>query len=422
MTRVAIIGGGIGGLTAANALSHAGIEVAVYEAAAELREIGAGVALHPNAMKVLRAIGVEDGVRAVAGRSSWQVMRNWKTGRVIGRTSQRQQAASFGIEGATAHRADLLDVLAGALPAGMVTLGRRCTQARTDGEVAAARFADGSEIEADVIVGADGIHSPVRASLFGPDAPRFTGKICYRSVVAAAAVRGGRPSGGGAPRARAEDAQWPRAEGAQWPRAEVAQWLGPHGTIVLYPLRGEELINVVCHYDDASYRHESWITECRREEVLERYAGWHESLLRLFAAADTWYKWALYDREPIPRWTRGRVTILGDAAHPMLPYLGQGACQAIEDGVVLATALSAEAADPLAGLDRYERTRRPRASRVVLTARERGLSNHLTSPWAAWRRDLSIAWRRRMNRSDPEGRGTAWLAGYDASSPDVLVP
>jgi 2-polyprenyl-6-methoxyphenol hydroxylase-like FAD-dependent oxidoreductase len=398
MTRVAIIGGGIGGLTAANALSQAGIEAAVYEAAAELREIGAGVALHPNAMKVLRAIGLEDGVRAVAGQAQRQVLRNWKTGRVIGSTSRRRQAASFGIEGATAHRADLLDVLARALPAGMVTLGRRCTQVRTDGEVAAARFADGSEIEADVIVGADGIHSPVRASLFGPDAPRFTGKICYRSVVPAAAVHGGRPAG------------------------EGAQWLGPHGTIVLYPMRGEELINVVCHYDDASYRHESWITECRREEVLERYAGWHESLLRLFAAADTWYKWALYDRDPMPRWTRGRITVLGDAAHPMLPYLGQGACQAIEDGAVLATALSAEAADPLAGLDRYERTRRPRASRVVLTARERGLSNHLTSPWAAWRRDLSIAWRRRVNRRDPEGRGTAWLAGYDASSPDVLVP
>jgi 2-polyprenyl-6-methoxyphenol hydroxylase-like FAD-dependent oxidoreductase len=422
LTRVAVIGGGIGGLTAANALSRAGIEVAVYEAAAELGEIGAGVALHPNAMKVLRAIGLEDGVRAVAGRSQWQVLRNWKTGRVIGRTSRRQQAASFGIEGATAHRADLLDVLAGALPAGMVTLGKRCTQVRTDGEVAAARFADGSEIEADVIAGADGIHSAVRASLFGPDAPRFTGKICYRSIVAAAAVRGARPSGDGAQWSRADGAQWSRADGAQWSRAEGAQWLGPHGTIVLYPLRGEELINVVCHYDDASYRHESWITECRREEVLERYAGWHESLLRLFAAAGTWYKWALYDRDPIPRWTRGRVTVLGDAAHPMLPYLGQGACQAIEDGAVLATALSAEAADPLAGLDRYERTRRPRASQVVLTARERGLSNHLTSPWAAWRRDLSIAWRRRVNRSDPEGRGTAWLAGYDASAPDVLVP
>ncbi len=397
MTRVAIIGGGIGGLTAANALMQAGIEVAVYEATAELKEIGAGVALHPNAMNVLRAIGVEDDVRNVAGRSEWQVMRNWKTGRLIGKTSRQQQAASFGTAGATVHRADLLDVLAGALQADIVTLGKRCTEVQPDGAVAVARFADGSEIEADVIVGADGIHSAVRTSLFGPDAPRFTGKICYRSVVSTEAVRGARPS------------------------TEGAQWFGPHGTIVLYPMRGEELINVVCHYDDDGYRHESWIAECSREEVLERYDGWHESLLRLFAAADTWYKWALYDRDPIPRWTRGRVTVLGDAAHPMLPYLGQGACQAIEDGAVLATALSAEASDPLTGLARYERTRRPRASRVVLTARERGQSNHLTSRWAAWQRDLKIALRRRVNRRDPEGRGAAWLADYDASSPDVLA-
>ena len=124
--------------------------------------------------------------------------------------------------------------------------------------------------------------------------------------------------------------------------------------------------------------------------MLERYAGWHESLLRLFAAGETWYKWALYDRDPIPAWTSGRVTLLGDAAHPMLPYLGQGACQAIEDGAVLATALSAPgaASDPVAALGRYERTRRPRASRVVLTARARGVSNHLTSPLAAFRRDV----------------------------------
>jgi 2-polyprenyl-6-methoxyphenol hydroxylase-like FAD-dependent oxidoreductase len=397
MTRVAIIGGGIGGLTAANALSGAGIEVAVYEAAAELKEIGAGVALHANAMRVLRAIGAEDAVRKVAGRSQWQMTRNWKTGRVISKSSRQQQAAAFGLLGATVHRADLLDVLAGALPAGIVTLGKRCTEVLPDGGIAVARFADGTEIEADIIVGADGIHSPVRASLFGPDAPRFTGKICYRSVIPTQAVRGIRPA------------------------TDLAQWFGPHGTIVLYPLRGEELINVVCHYDDDSYRHESWVTECSREEVLQRYAGWHESLLRLFAAGDTWYKWALYDRDPIPQWTRGRVTLLGDAAHPMLPYLGQGACQALEDGAVLATALAAEAGDPPAGLARYERTRRPRASRVVLTSRERGLSNHLTSRWAAWQRDLLIAWRRRVNRDDPEGRGAAWLADYDATSPDVLA-
>src|SRR5580704_190794 len=394
MTRVAIIGGGIGGLTAANALARAGIETAVYEAAAELREIGAGVALHPNAMKVLRAIGVEDGVRAVAGRSQWQVMRNWKTGRVIGRTSREQQAASFGMAGATVHRADLLDVLAGALPAGLVTLGKRCIQVRPDGDVAVARFADGSEIEADIIVGADGIHSPVRACLFGPDTPRFTGKICYRSVVPAGAIRGPRPSTDG------------------------AQWLGPHGTIVLYPLRGEELINVVCHHDDASYRHESWIAECRREEVLERYADWHESLLRLFAAADTWYKWALYDRDPIPRWTRGRVTVLGDAAHPMLPYLGQGACQAIEDGCLLAAALGSNLDDPPAALQRYERSRWPRASQVVLAARARGEDNHLVSPLAAWKRDIGIALRKRL-LSDREGRGAAWIAEYDAGSPSA---
>jgi salicylate hydroxylase len=397
MIRVGIIGGGIGGLTAAKALSQAGMEVAVYEAAAELKEIGAGVALHPNAMKVLRAIGVEEEIRKVAGRSPWQVTCNWKTGRVISRADRQQQVALFGIAGATVYRVDLLQVLADALPAGVVTLGKRCTEVRTGGDLAVARFADGSEIEADVIVGADGIHSSVRASLFGPDAPRFTGKVCYRSVVPAEAVRGTGSS------------------------ASFGQWLGPRGTIVLYPMRGEDLINVVCHRDDEGYRHESWIAECSREEVLGQYAGWHESLLRLFAAADTWYKWALYDRDPIPEWTRGRVTVLGDAAHPMLPYLGQGACQAIEDGAVLAAALSAEASHPLRGLARYERTRRPRASRVVLASRERGLSNHLTSRWDIWRRDLSIAWRRHVNRRDPEGRGVAWLADYDATSPDVLA-
>src|ERR1700729_4208911 len=153
MTRVAIIGGGIGGLTAANALSRAGIEVAVYEAAAELKEIGAGVALHPNAMKVLHAIGVEDSVRKVAGRSQWQVVRTWKTGRLIAKTSRQQQASSFGTEGETVHRADLLDVRAGALPAGVVTLGKRCTEVRPGSDIAVARFADASEVEADIVVG-----------------------------------------------------------------------------------------------------------------------------------------------------------------------------------------------------------------------------------------------------------------------------
>jgi salicylate hydroxylase len=382
MTRVAIIGGGIGGLTAANALLRAGVEVSVYEAAGELKEIGAGVALHANAMRVLRFIGVEEAVRKVAGKTDYAVTRDGVSGRIISKTSRVRQVELQGIEPATVHRADLLDVLAAALPAGIASLGKKCVSVESGESSATARFADGTTAEADVIIGADGIHSAVRTALFGPDAPRFTGKICYRSVIPTAAVRGGALSD---------------------VAADNGQWLG-------------------CHYDDDSYRHESWVTECARAEVLERYAGWHQSLLRLFEAGDTWYKWALYDRDPIPAWTSGRVTLLGDAAHPMLPYLGQGACQALEDGAVLANALSDRrfASDPVAALASYELTRRPRASQVVLTARARGVSNHLPSRWAAMRRDAAIAVRRRLNRRDTDGRGAAWLADYDATSPSVL--
>jgi salicylate hydroxylase len=400
MTRVAIIGGGIGGLTAAGALRRAGVEVSVHEAAGELKEIGAGVALHANAMRVLRFIGVEEAVRKVAGRTDYSVTRDGITGRVISRTSRARFVELQGIEPATVHRADLLDVLAAALPEGTAELGKRCVSVESGASSATAHFADGTSVEADAIVGADGIHSPVRTSLFGPDAPRFTGKICYRSVIPTAAVR---------------------AAALSDVAADNGQWLGPHGTIVLYPLRGDELINVVAHYDDDTYRHESWVTECEGSEVLERYQGWHPSLLRLFEAGQTWYKWALYDRDPIPAWTKGRVTLLGDSAHPMLPYLGQGACQALEDGAVLANAMAGSPSDPVAALAAYERIRRPRASQVVLTARARGVSNHLPSRWAALRRDAAIAVRRRVNRRDTDGRGAAWLTEYDATSPSVLT-
>jgi salicylate hydroxylase len=261
--------------------------------------------------------------------------------------------------------------------------------------VASARFTDRSEIEADVVVGADGIHSAVRASLFGPDAPRFTGKICWRFLVAADTVPGGLPS------------------------RDSVTWLGPHGAVVVYLVRRGELVNVVAHYDDDSWTEESWIRECDRQEAIDNYRGWHESLLRLFSASERHYKWALYDRDPLSRWTVGRVTILGDAAHPMLPYLGQGACQAMEDGVVLASALAAEADDVVSALRLYERVRLPRASRVVLTSRERGEDNHLVSPWAALKRDALIALRQHFSR-DRTGRGANWIFDYDAA--EALMP
>jgi salicylate hydroxylase len=394
--RIAVIGGGIGGLTAAQALVRSGFEVRVYEAAPELREIGAGVALGPNAMKALRALDLEDAVREVAWESDYDCLRSWKTARLITRTEHATQVERYGAGGCFAHRADLLDVLAAALPSDIVTLGARCESVSSSGDVASATFRDGSQIEADAIIGADGIHSAVRASLFGEDAPRFTGKICYRSVIPLDAVPGGPPP------------------------PENVIWMGPHGAVVVYRVRRGELINVVSHYDDDTYKHESWITQCDRDEVIERYSGWHESLERLYSASEVWYKWALYDRDPIPRWTSGRATVLGDAAHPMLPYLGQGACQAMEDGCVLAAALASTPGELRAGLELYERARRPRASRVVMLARERGVDNHLVSPLAAWRRDLMIAVRKRVGR-DQEGRGASWIWDYDAGSEGVLA-
>jgi salicylate hydroxylase len=396
---VVVAGGGIGGLTAAHALARRGFEVRVLEAAPALKEIGAGVALSPNAMKVLRSLDLEEPVRAVGWSSERMLTRHWRTGRVI-RTSTMTRDETIGRYGAancTVHRADLLDVLSRSLPdAVRVQLDARCVGATSENGVAVARFADGTEVEGDVVVGADGIHSAVREALFGPDAPRFTGKVCYRSVIPVSALPDGADlrDGGGS--------------------------LGPHGTIVIYGVRRGELINIVCHHDDADYRHESWITECATSEVLQRYERWNDRLLRLLAAGDTWYKWALYDRDPIPQWTRGRVTLLGDAAHPMLPYLGQGACQALEDGAVLALALDASRDDLPAGLQLYERVRRPRASRVVLTARARGEVNHLPSPVAQWKRDATIAVRKRFT-SDVSGRGDEWILDHDAGSPDVLA-
>src|SRR5947208_1652185 len=233
--RVAVIGGGIGGLTAAQALLKRGFEVTVHEAAPELKEIGAGVALGPNAMKALRSLELEAPVRAVAWESENQLLRNWRSGRVISRTPRRGYLLNrFGATGCTVHRADLLEALAASLPSDIVRLGARCISVESDTHSAYARFTDGTQIEADVIVGADGIHSAVRASLFGPDAPRFTGKICYRSVIPVNDVPG--------------------------PPIQEGTWLGPHGAIVIYRVRRGELINVVAHHDDDTYKHESWIS------------------------------------------------------------------------------------------------------------------------------------------------------------------
>ncbi len=393
--RIAIIGGGIGGLAAALALERRGAETIVCEQAPTLSEIGAGLNLTPNAIKALRALGVEDRVNAIASLSNFLNIRSWKSGRYISRTRRGDFKEKFGAPNLSVHRADLLGVLAGALKTTDIRTGRRAVAVEGRQHNAVARFADGSEIEADIVVGADGIHSAVRKSLFGAgaDAPRFTGCICWRGMAPADAV----------PRDIAID--------------DGALWMGPHGHVVHYPVRRGELLNIVAHFDSDAWTEESWTRECDVSEVTTTYAGWNSQLTRLYPCSTRWYKWALYDRDPLEHWSVGRATLLGDSAHAMLPYLGQGAAQAIEDACVLAAMVAKFSDDLDAALAAYERIRAPRAKAAVLGSRARAKENHLASPWARLKRDVKIALRERFGGGGPKRDNTAfqvgWLYEYD---------
>ena len=396
MPRVAIIGGGIGGLTAALALEQRGAEVIVCEQSPVHSEIGAGINLTPNAVKAFRALGADRAVEDISWASEFQIIRSWKSGRTISRIRRGDFREKFGAPLLTMHRADLLDVLRGALRATEIRLGKRCVGVDPcDGvkRPAAAQFADGSAIEADLVVGADGIHSAVRRSLFGADAPRFTGCICWRGMAPVEAV----PS--------------------DINTADGTMWMGPHGHVVHYRVRRGELLNIVAHIDSDAWTEESWTRECDVSEVTAAYARWHRDLTRLYPCSTRWYKWALYDRDPLQRWSRGGATLLGDSAHAMLPYLAQGAGMAIEDGCVLA-AIVARHADNLGdALIAYEQTRAPRATMAVLGSRARAKENHLASPWARLKRDVKFKLRERFaaGRSDNTAFQVGWLYGYDVA-------
>ena len=390
--RIAIVGGGIGGLAAALALESRGAETIVCEQTPALSEIGAGLNVTPNAVKALRALGVEDEVTAAACDTNFLNIRSWDSGRYISRTRRSDFREKFGAPNLGVHRADLLAILAGALKTTDIRTGLRAVAVETRAHSAVARFADGSEIEADIVVGADGIHSVVRRSLFGADAPRFTGCICWRGMAAADAV--------------------PRDINI----TDGTMWMGPHGHVVHYPVRRGELLNIVAHIDSDGWIEESWTRECDVSEPVETYAAWHADLTRVFPCSVRWYKWALYDRDPLPRWSKGRATLLGDSAHAMLPYLGQGAAMAIEDGCVLAATIAREPGDLGTALQTYERIRAPRATAAVLGARARAKENHLASRWAQLRRNVKFALRERFG-AGRNGDNTAfqvgWLYNYD---------
>jgi salicylate hydroxylase len=382
--RVAIAGGGIGGLAAAAFLRRAGIEVSVFEQAPELREIGAGLVVAPNTVRLLRRLGLHEGLADTAVRLEvgWE-FRRWENGEVLFGQRLDDSARLYGEDTWVVHRADLLALLRSAVPAGDLHLGVRATGIDQDDDGIRLRLSDGTDVAADVVVAADGIHSQLRGLVARPEPPRYSGICAWRSLVPAEAA----------------------PELARRPVQSL--WLGPQRHLVHYPVSGGRLINLVAFTPAGDFDVESWESRGRVEDLAAEFAGWDPRLEALVAGATEVGRWALLDRDPIDSWTAGRLTLLGDAAHPMFPFFAQGAGQAIEDAAALAVCLADRGTTVAEGLARYEAVRAPRTARVQLASRGRRGHHHLPDGPEQRARDTAFA-------SDDPLAHNAWLYSYDA--------
>ncbi|MCW5773353.1 MAG: FAD-dependent monooxygenase [Rhodospirillaceae bacterium] len=343
--RILVAGAGIGGLTAALALQARGFAVRVFEQAPALREVGAGLQLSANGTRVLHALGLADALRAIAWVPEGKEVRLWNTGETwplfdLGGVS----VARYGFPYYMVHRADLHDLLADAVrrrDPEAIRLGARADGFDQDASGVRLRLHGGDTVAGEALIGADGVHSRLRQALFGADKPAFTGCMAWRGTIPAEKLPAGlaRPVG--------------------------TNWVGPGGHIVHYFMRRGELFNFVGVRERSDWTIESWTTAGTVEECLADFAGWHPDIQAAIRQIETPYKWALMTREPMPRWCIGRVGLLGDACHSMLPFLAQGANMAIEDGYVLATCLAAARGDMAAGLAAYEAERKERTARTV---------------------------------------------------------
>jgi salicylate hydroxylase len=337
--KVLIAGGGIGGITALLALRRRGIAAELFEQAAAFSQVGAGLQVSGNATRILRTLGLGDALAKVAYYPEARDYRAWDNGDRLYYTPLGERAeARFGAPYYTAHRADLLDVLLGGLEQGSFRLGSRIERFDQDDDGVTLCFADGSTATGDILIGADGIHSTVRAQMFGAELPRYTGNVAWRGLVPAERV-------------------------AQLDVAKVAGvWMGPNRSIVQYYIAAGKTFNWIGISRSEQPARESWLAEGRIEDALAEYAGWHDTIRSIIAATPRVLRQALYDREPLPDWRIGRVVLLGDAAHPMMPFYAQGAAQSIEDAYVLAGCLATSPEEPVAALERYVKLRQPRTA------------------------------------------------------------
>jgi salicylate hydroxylase len=390
--RIGLIGGGVGGLTAAIALRQRGIQAHVFERASEIREVGAGVGLGPNAMKVFRALGLEDAIRAKGCEPEANVGRDWITGKPVHRTPLKAgNQARHGAPLVAIHRHDLIEILAKANPSEFIHFNAHCVDVASTSRRAIVEFADGSELDFDLVVGCDGIRSNVRAALHGKIAPRFTGNMCFRGLIPVDRL--------------------PLNHGP----LETTIWTGEGGHIVTNYVRGASLVSFTAVRETPRWVEESWSLEARPDELLAAFPGVHADLRVLLEQAEHCFKWGLFDHDPLATWGSKRLTLLGDAAHPMLPFLGQGASMTIEDAYVLARELAQSCGDIDTSLQAYETARRPRTSKVQLGARAQAGILHVTSPVARLKRIAARRLGGAMGGRRP-GFDMDWLYDFDATS------
>ena len=383
--KIAVIGGGLGGLAGALSLHRAGFDVDVYEQAPELNEVGGGINMGPNAARILYRLGLGEQLDRDAVAPIGMHQRRWDDGRTLQKGPVNPLCTElYGAPHLTMHRADLQRILASGLPKECIHLGHRLTGIADHGDRADVEFANGSRTTADIVIGADGIHSAVREILFGAEDPQFAGCVAYRGLV---------------PAERIADLGLERGN---------QSWLGPGAHLVHYFVSGGRLLNFVGWTEHDTWNREDWTDRATIERALAAFDGWHPQVRRIIAAADSCFIWALFDRDPLPRWSVGRVTLLGDACHPMYPFMAQGAAQAIEDGATL-TALLSQGGDPVETLRRYEQVRLPRVTRLQQMSRANKIRYHLPDGPDQQARDAQLTATRERA---PEAM--QWLFGFDA--------